>query len=87
MSKITEKREVEQVVGYVCDICCKECPHGEHATLHAQWGFDSSKDGEVHECHMCEVCYDQIKVLINQRGGNVRKQSYDLLNGDILGEL
>lgn len=88
MSEIKEKQEVEKVVGYRCDICGHECPHGEHATLHAQWGYDSHKDGEIHECHICEKCYDaHIVTLIKRLKGKIRWCEYDLLSSERLGEI
>ncbi len=73
--KITKKIKIEQVVGYRCDICKKDCEstyESEHATLQASWGYMSNKDLETHECHMCESCYDKVRLYIEQTlGGEV----------------
>lgn len=73
----------DELVGYVCDICNMPCfkdegpnrlASDEHATLRAEWGYWSeSKDGSVHECHMCEKCYDKVQRFIEQElRGKVR---------------
>lgn len=73
---------MDEVVGYTCDICGNTCykedgpnrsESSEHATLRAEWGFWSEKDGTVHECHMCEKCYDRVRDFIeNVLNGKVR---------------
>ena len=44
--------------------------------LKADWGFWSKKDGEHHEVHLCERCYDKVKEFIESVGGKVRIENY-----------
>lgn len=82
--EIREKRLAEEIVGYTCDICNNSCfkeggpslgPSSEHAVLRAEWGYwsDGSKDGTVHECHMCEACYEKVRRYIeHELAGKIR---------------
>jgi hypothetical protein len=81
--EMREKRLVDEVVGYVCDICGSPClkesgsnrlESSEHATLRADWGYWSEgKDETAHECHMCESCYDKVRRFIeDELKGKVR---------------
>jgi hypothetical protein len=50
------------------DVLCNRCgvstrQHGgdyKAATLFIHFGFSSRKDGQYHESHLCEPCYDRI---------------------------
>jgi len=58
-----EKRKVEVTKDIVCNICgtsCKASPgYGfSYATLKAHWGYCSNRDGQVHEAHICNSCFD-----------------------------
>ena len=57
----------------ICNRCKKSCcvstndefgedeyKHIEAAVLMADWGYESSKDGERHRAHLCEPCYDEV---------------------------
>ena len=80
--------EPEKVVKVVCDICGKTClDHtdivggesiidGEYAELTVQWGYYSHKDGETHECQMCEECYDKVRGFIEGLGGKIKVTTY-----------
>jgi hypothetical protein len=81
--EIREKKLVDEIVGYVCDICNNPCfrevgaslsDSTEYAILRAEWGYWSGdKDGTVHECHMCELCYDKVRQFIEENlKGSVR---------------
>jgi hypothetical protein len=81
--EIREKRVVDEVAGYNCDICNKPCfkedgpnqlDSSEYATLRAEWGYWSrDKDGTVHECHLCELCYDKVRRFIEEElNGKIR---------------
>ena len=75
--KILKKLPVEQVVDVTCDICQKSCRGScdmEFAELRAVWGYDSKCDGEMHECHMCEECYEKVVAFIDSLGGQVRRE-------------
>jgi hypothetical protein len=85
--EMREKQLVDEVVGYVCDICNKPCfmeagpsrsASTECATLRAEWGYWSAgKDGTVHECHMCEACYELVRQYIERvLKGKVRVTEY-----------
>ena len=72
--------EIEQVVGITCDICNKNCQNdpiytAEYATLHASWGYGSSRDGDQDQCDICESCYDKVIAFIKSIGGNIRTKN------------
>lgn len=75
MEKIGEVTE-EGIVEVYCDICGKstkdDMGNFECATLYANWGYSSNKDGEVHKCYICETCYDTVKILLEGIGGCIR---------------
>lgn len=63
----------QQVVGHICDMCSRECPHNEYAILTAEWGYYSNnKDLTTNESHLCENCFDKVKDFIDSQGGRVR---------------
>lgn len=47
-----------------CDICKVSCKSSigdyEHATISAQWGYCSRKDGEEYHIDICENCFDKV---------------------------
>jgi hypothetical protein len=47
-----------------CDGCGKSCKTPlddyEYATLYAQWGYSSRKDGATSEMELCEDCFDNV---------------------------
>jgi hypothetical protein len=47
-----------------CNKCGRSCQttegYPQFAELTSQWGYASSKDGERHQAHLCEACYDQV---------------------------
>jgi len=81
--EMLEKKLTDEVIGYTCDICGQSCykedgPNRIHSTeyalLRADWGYWSDdKDGSVHECHMCETCYNKVRNFIEgELKGTVR---------------
>ena len=61
----TVKKELDELDDVYCNICGKSCKkemNFEYAYIIADWGYDSQKDLEVHEAHICEECYDE-KIL------------------------
>lgn len=83
---------VERAVDIVCDVCGKSCTESlggpEYATLKAHWGYESNKDLEEHECHLCEGCYDKVKDFIEQTlNGKVYVYEYHIGSGERLGEI
>lgn len=60
-----ETQEVELIDDVICNKCGKSCRDEttgliEAVPLSMTWGYGSSKDGEGHESHVCEHCYDEI---------------------------
>lgn len=82
--KVNKKEQVmrEVVVDITCDICGKSCKKEcgfEYASLESVdgWGYDSRKDGEVHEADICEECYDKIREYIEKvLKGKIRVSIY-----------
>jgi hypothetical protein len=90
--KVEEEIPTMKVVDVICDICGKSCKAAENcfgnptncSIEYAEilipgggWGYDSRKDGENHECHMCETCYDKVRSFIeNELGGKIRVDHY-----------
>ncbi len=85
--EIREKRLSNEIVGYTCDICNNPCfkeeghlhaDSSEYATLRAEWGYWSdNKDLTIHECHMCEACYDKVRGFIERElKGKIRVTEY-----------
>lgn len=81
--EIKEKITSEEVTGYICDICNKSCNESgydfeshEWAELKATWGYFSNKDLQIHQCHMCEQCYDLVANFIKSIGGKIRVRYY-----------
>ena len=73
-------KQVQTVVGFVCDVCRQPChqEEGYHTTeygiLRAEWGYWSSKDQTAEECHLCETCFGRVRDFIVSLGGNVRQR-------------
>ena len=62
---VTEPREVTDDI--FCDICgngTKKEFNYEYAELYADWGWDSTQDGEHHQCDICEICYKTVRAYI-----------------------
>lgn len=66
------QKEVEVIEDYICNKCGKStkeqsCGNYECANLTAYWGYGSKRDGQEHEAHLCEKCYDEfIKSFVIQ---------------------
>jgi protein-arginine kinase activator protein McsA len=78
--EIRQLRQVEKVVGYLCDVCHQTCHKqrddlhaAEYGILRAEWGYWSSNDQTTEECHLCEACFAKVKNFILSLGGNVRR--------------
>jgi hypothetical protein len=64
------KNELEDII---CDVCSKSClderfPEielAEFATIEANWGYLSKKDGERFNWEICEECFDKIKAYMD----------------------
>jgi hypothetical protein len=52
----------------VCGECCTDETYGtESATLSAQWGYMSKKDGDTYHVDLCESCFDATISFLKQR--------------------
>ena len=52
----------------VCGECCTDEKYGtESATLSAQWGYLSNKDGDTYNVDLCESCFDATISFLKQR--------------------
>lgn len=58
------KNEISDVI---CDVCSRSClkspgvPYSsEFASLNAEWGYWSRKDGQNASLDLCEDCFDKI---------------------------
>ena len=68
--------EIETLKDIVCDVCHKSCldregMNFEYATLSAEWGYGSGKDGAVWSCDICSHCADLLHKFIKSEGGDV----------------
>lgn len=73
--KIYGQKEVTAVADVKCDICNEivEQPFNDRTIyLYASFGYTSNHDTEIHECDMCENCYDKVKDFIEQLGGKIK---------------
>lgn len=73
-----KEKEVEVVVGIVCDVCKKVYLNdtGALISLSGWWGYYSNKDGDHWECDICSDCADKLKVYIESLGGEIRITGY-----------
>lgn len=59
--KLRAVEQTESVSDVMCDICGDNTRiegYGlQFGTLHANWGYGSSHDGERYEVHLCEPCF------------------------------
>lgn len=67
----------DEMSDLICDICHQSCfscgeespwrnvTNAEYATLEANWGYFSNKDGESFSCEMCESCFDKVVKFID----------------------
>jgi hypothetical protein len=62
LNKEIRTKQVEVTASVTCNICAQVVVNrgcgAEYATLTASWGYDSKKDLQYHEAHICEPCYD-----------------------------
>lgn len=62
----TELKEIGIIEDIVCNKCGNSCKvvdcenYFSCAELVVHWGYGSGHDGEVHEAHLCEQCWEQI---------------------------
>ena len=71
----------KRLIGLQCDVCkLRRIEDGSFdgnveglfATLSADWGYGTARDGEVHTCHICALCYEKVHKFIT-----------DTLNGTV----
>lgn len=86
----TYKQKTVKVLDHiVCDICGKICTddyynNHENATLEAMWGYNSGRDGDRFEIHLCENCFgDTLGFLSDKRKeyGFIPPDNLDALHG------
>jgi hypothetical protein len=64
--KEKETQYVDIIKDIICNKCgnsCKatDCNNFVYASLNVHWGYGSVEhDGEVHEAHLCEKCWENI---------------------------
>lgn len=65
------KKNIKQFLPAIVDVICNSCGKSclkvkkedslEFATIYATWGyFSNNRDGQIHEGHLCQVCFDKI---------------------------
>lgn len=67
-----KKKTVKVLDKTICDICGKTCTddyynNHENATLEAVWGYNSGRDGEKYEIHLCENCFGETLGFLRDR--------------------
>lgn len=71
--RIYKKKLKDDLSDLKCDICDNSCKTKlddyEFASLKAQWGYSSRKDGEECNLEICEDCFDKIMDFIK----NIKK--------------
>lgn len=72
----TTVTETSTLVDVICDVCKQSCIDNEginleYATLCADWGYGSGKDGTSWLCHICSKCADLIHDFIESKGGDI----------------
>jgi hypothetical protein len=67
--KEQETQNIEVIKDILCNKCGKSCKKHEgfeesfsFADLNVHWGYfsDDNRDGEVHEAHLCQSCWEGI---------------------------
>lgn len=73
--QVTEMALAPVICRVVCDVCSASCGdrHDEGfvdfecATLSANWGYSSRRDGEATLLHLCERCFDAVIQAMDRR--------------------
>ena len=74
-------KEVQTIDKILCDLCATNCTE-ENALLHADWGYNSKKDGLRYRVNLCENCFDSIiNWMKDRRYPYIFTSSNDPLNG------
>ncbi len=67
--KVYAEVSTRGIVDVICTKCKKSTKHAsggcEYATLENKWGYGSPKDGEHHQIHLCEACYDALLIAFS----------------------
>lgn len=76
MKQFEEQLSIK-VSDVICDLCHQSTKDNignfEYATLIANWGYSSSKDGDSDEFHYCEKCYDLLLDFIQGQSNQSRE--------------
>ena len=75
--KTYKKKTIQVLDQTLCDVCGKTCTddfynNHENATIEANWGYNSGRDGQKFEIHLCENCFGNTL-------GFLRQQRQDIL--------
>ena len=66
--KETTVKKISEIYCDVCEECCTDENFGtESASLSAEWGYGSKKDGESYHVDLCESCFDATISFLKQR--------------------
>ena len=55
----------------MCGKSCRSSSGFEYSSLSAFWGFYSNKNTDSWVAYFCEFCSDEIKELIESKGGRI----------------
>ena len=82
----TFKKKTAQVLDKIyCDICSSRCSNEychEYALIETSWGYFSKRDGEKHDIHICENCFEDLLAWMkNKREKNGYKPESDPFSG------
>ena len=99
--RVVEGVDYNEVV--ICDCCGKSCSPKdlsdeyckknninpqEFITMKGYWGyFSTNKDLMIHECCLCEPCYEKVATFIVSLGGKIRRYEYDAWDGEPIQQL
>lgn len=78
--KVTEKVITEGVADIICDMCnesCKKEYNIEHGQLTADWGYESTRDGDSVDIHLCENCFGKVEEFIKQNQTAIFKEKLE----------
>lgn len=85
--RIYKEKTVKVLDQTICDVCGKTCTddfYNEHenATLLANWGYNSNRDGIRFDIHLCENCFgDTLGFLIEKRKEYGFNSEHDAFSG------
>lgn len=76
-----QTRKTKMLTDVCCDVCGASCKTPlddyEVATLSAQWGYHSRKDGESYHLDLCETCFDDVVKYLQTRTSAHKREPID----------